>query len=107
MQVHIHLQGIDSLFDPLHMIRTVLYLATQVDGRHDTVAQETMYIPFHDNRTFRNSLIPVLEISVRYEMKQVIHVGYLKPDFHIDTCLFQERQAADGTVGGERKVVYQ
>ena len=107
MKIHIHLQGVDTLFEPFHMIGTILNLATQVDGRRDTVAQETMYIPFHNNRAFRQCLVPVLEISIGDEMKQVVHIGYLKPDFHIDPGLFQQGQAADGTVGGERQVVYQ
>ena len=69
MEVHIHLYGVDSLFEAFDVVGAVLYFTTQVDRRNNTVSQVTVYVPFHDDSSFCQCFISVLEIGIGNEFQ--------------------------------------
>ena len=71
MDIQVHFQCVDTLFDILDMIGAVFYFATQVHIRYDTVSQKAVNTSFHEDRTFRQCLVAILKIRIGYEFQQI------------------------------------
>ncbi|CCX79251.1 unknown [Parabacteroides johnsonii CAG:246] len=102
MDIQVHFQCVDTLFDILDMIGAVFYFATQVHIRYDTVSQEAVNTSFHEDRTFRQCLVAILKIRIGYEFQQIVHVRDFQSHVHIDTGALVFREVAYRSIGGER-----
>ncbi len=106
MEVEVHLQRVDALLHAVHVVCSVVHLTAEVDRRHNAVANVSVYVAIQIDGALYVHFLFVLEIGFGNKIHEVVEVRHLETEVHVYLRLVHLRHTADGTVGGEGKIVY-